>query len=69
MWCHQNITVGAGDNFNAGYIYAMLQSVDNQASRIEMAQRWSQDVCKQIGNNISDELVAVNENALKHSIF
>ena len=50
-------TVGAGDNFNAGYIYAMLKGVDNQACRIEMAQRWSQDVCKQIGNNISDELV------------
>ena len=51
-------TVGAGDNFNAGYIYAMLQGMDDQASRIEMAQRWSQDVCRQIGNNISDELVA-----------
>ena len=51
-------TVGAGDNFNAGYIYAMLQGMDNQASRVEMAQRWSQDVCRQIGNNISDELVA-----------
>ena len=51
-------TVGAGDNFNAGYIYAMIQGLDNQASRIEMAQRWSQDVCRQIGNNISDGLVA-----------
>ena len=51
-------TVGAGDNFNAGYIYAMLHRQDKQASRIEMAQRWSQDVCRQIGNNISDELVA-----------
>ena len=50
-------TVGAGDNFNAGYIYAMLQGMDEQAKRIEMAQRWSQDVCQQIGNNISDELV------------
>ena len=50
-------TVGAGDNFNAGSIYAMLQGVENQASRIEMAQRWSQDVCRQIGNNISDDLV------------
>jgi fructokinase len=49
-------TVGAGDNFNAGYIYAMLQGTDNQAERIAMAQRWSQDVCRQIGNNISDEL-------------
>jgi hypothetical protein len=26
--------------------------------RIEMVQRWSQDVCRQIGNNISDALVA-----------
>ena len=51
-------TVGAGDNFNAGYIYAKLRGIDDQASRIAMAQRWSQDVCQQIGNNISDELVA-----------
>ena len=51
-------TVGAGDNFNAGYIYAMIQGLDNQASRIEMAQRWSQDVCRQLGNNISTELAA-----------
>ena len=49
-------TVGAGDNFNAGYIYAMLQGMSEEAQRIEMAQRWSQDVCRQIGNNISDEL-------------
>lgn len=51
-------TVGAGDNFNAGYIYAMLKGIDSQAERIAMAQRWSRDVCRQIGNNISDELVA-----------
>lgn len=51
-------TVGAGDNFNAGYIYAMLQGMETHASRIEMAQRWSQDVCRQLGNNISDELAA-----------
>ena len=56
-------TVGAGDNFNAGYIYAMMQGMDDQASRIEMAQRWSQDVCRQIGNNISDELVTILQRA------
>lgn len=50
-------TVGAGDNFNAGYIYAMMQDLQDEVSRIGMAQRWSQDVCRQIGNNISDELV------------
>jgi len=51
-------TVGAGDNFNAGYIYAILKGMNEQAQRIDMAQRWSQDVCRQIGNNISDEFVA-----------
>lgn len=51
-------TVGAGDNFNAGYIYAKLQGMNDQAARIAMAQRWGQDVCRQLGNNISDELVA-----------
>ena len=51
-------TVGAGDNFNAGYIYAMMQGIDDPTARIAMAQRWSQDVCRQIGNNISDEMVA-----------
>ncbi len=56
-------TVGAGDNFNAGYIYALMQGVENQAAQIAMAQRWSQDVCRQLGNNISDELVAALKNA------
>ena len=51
-------TVGAGDNFNAGYIYAKLRNIGDQQSRIAMAQRWSQDVCQQLGNNISDVLVA-----------
>ena len=51
-------TVGAGDNFNAGYIYAKLKGIDEPAQRIDMAQRWSQDVCRQLGNNISNELVA-----------
>ncbi|MBR4783597.1 MAG: carbohydrate kinase [Bacteroidaceae bacterium] len=52
-------TVGAGDNFNAGYIYAKLHSQFStpNSQLIEMAQRWSQDVCRQLGNNISDELV------------
>ena len=51
-------TVGAGDNFNAGYIYAKLTSHLSPFTShlIEMAQRWSQDVCRQLGNNISDEL-------------
>ncbi len=74
-------TVGAGDNFNAGYIYAKLAiengklKMENSTSAknncqlstincqfIKMAQRWSQDVCRQLGNNISDELVATLQN-------
>ncbi|MBR6878692.1 MAG: carbohydrate kinase, partial [Bacteroidales bacterium] len=56
-------TVGAGDNFNAGYIYAKIIASTFHLSPftshlIMMAQRWSQDVCRQLGNNISDELVA-----------
>jgi len=51
-------TVGAGDNFNAGYIYAKICGLTTPSSRIAMAQRWSQDVCQQLGNNISDALVA-----------
>jgi len=59
-------TVGAGDNFNAGYIYAKLCGINDQPSRIAMAQRWSQDVCQQIGNNISDALVAQLRNTVSN---
>ena len=72
-------TVGAGDNFNAGYIYAKIIASESHQSNcqsstvncqlstincqlIEMAQRWSQDVCRQLGNKISDELVAILKN-------
>ena len=82
-------TVGAGDNFNAGYIYAKIIASQSPlptanfsastanfspltsntspltsnlfpltAHLIMVAQQWSQDVCRQLGNNISDELVA-----------
>ena len=60
-------TVGAGDNFNAGYIYAMMQGLRDEASRVEMAQRWSRDVCRQIGNNISDELVEQLKSSTSHN--
>jgi len=62
-------TVGAGDNFNAGYIYAMLQGLNSASDRVSMAQRWSQDVCRQIGNNISDELVKQLSSNLPHTNF
>ena len=49
-------TVGAGDNFNAGYIYATMQGFRDRALCIGMAQLWSQDVCRRTENSISDEL-------------
>lgn len=55
-------TVGAGDNFNAGYIYAMLQGARTQSARIKVAQQWSQDVCRQMGNNISNQLAEYYKN-------
>ena len=66
----QNLIIGIGEtvfdilfkNINAGYIYAKMQGINDQARRIAMAQRWSQDVCRQLGNNISDELVATLQN-------
>ena len=58
-------TVGAGDNFNAGYIYAMMHGFHDRVSCIEMAQRWSQDVCRQMGNSISDELVEYYKRKMK----
>lgn len=61
-------TVGAGDNFNAGYIYAKIIASESHQPTSQlspltshlmmMARRWSQDVCRQLGNNISDKLVA-----------
>lgn len=38
--------------------HVTLAFLDENNDAFEMAQRWSQDVCQQIGNNISDELVA-----------
>ena len=49
-------TVGAGDNFNAGYLYACVKGMEKEEERIAMAIRFSRDVCVQEGNNISQEL-------------
>lgn len=49
-------TVGAGDNFNAGYLYACVRGMEKEEERIAMAIRFSRDVCVQEGNNISQEL-------------
>lgn len=44
-------TIGAGDNFNAGYIAGYLQGLDED-SRVTLAQRFAQNVCRQLQNSI-----------------
>ena len=56
--CEGYDEIGKNSFYAMGQLYAMLKGSHDQASRIGMAQRWSQDVCRQLGNNISDELVA-----------
>ena len=62
-------TIGAGDNFNAGVVYGLLR---NRIRRTELDSlsesdwddivrcglAFSTDVCRQVGNSVSAELVA-----------
>lgn len=60
-------TIGAGDNFNAGFIYGILKqgitlqqfeqglTADEWAGLVEMAQRFVAECCKSIYNNVSVE--------------
>lgn len=59
-------TIGAGDNFNAGFIYALRRlggkqlqalSLDEWTGLIATGQLFAQDVCRRFSNSISDELV------------
>lgn len=60
-------TVGAGDNFNAGFVYALMKSgnrpldsltLDEWSELIKTGQRFSADVCQSYQNSISPELAA-----------
>lgn len=48
--------VPGGSTFNS------IVSLGRAGMNCAMAQRWSQNVCQQLGNNISDELVATLKN-------
>lgn len=60
-------TIGAGDNFNAGFIYSLRKtqiktdlsqlSLDQWSSLIATGQLFSSDVCQQLANSISEKLV------------
>jgi fructokinase len=56
-------TIGAGDNFNAGFIFALrhmagktLQtlSLDDWTGLIDTGQLFAQDVCRQFNNSVSE---------------
>ena len=57
-------TVGAGDNFNAGFLYGLVRNGLNiseltehdWATCIEMGKRFAQDVCQSYENSISPTL-------------
>lgn len=65
-------TVGAGDNFNAGFLFALMNngnrplaslSLDEWSELIKTGQRFSSDVCQSYQNSISPELAAQLRNA------
>ncbi len=56
-------TIGAGDNFNAGFIYALRRmagktlqtlSLDDWTGLIDTGQLFAQDVCRQFNNSVSE---------------
>ncbi len=70
-------TIGAGDNFNAGFIYGMIKhgvtrsTVENGLSEeqwdalISLAQRFSAECCKSINNHVSKEFGLLMKEELK----
>lgn len=63
-------TIGAGDNFNAGFLFGLLRSRKNGAGAVDMASQiglacsFSANVCASIGNNV-DEAFAENISNLR----
>lgn len=62
-------TIGAGDNFNAGVVYGLLRnrirrtdldalSESDWDDIVRCGLAFSADVCRQVGNSVSQELVA-----------
>lgn len=56
-------TIGAGDNFNAGFIFALRRmagktlqtlSLDDWTGLIDTGQLFAQDVCRQFNNSVSE---------------
>ena len=73
-------TIGAGDNFNAGFLYGMLTngitrsqlteglSEEQWDSIVEQGKAFSAEVCRSLYNYVSPEFGAARKEELKHSI-
>ena len=73
-------TIGAGDNFNAGFLYGMLTngitrsqlteglSEEQWDSIVEQGKKFSAEVCRSLYNYVSPEFGAARKEELKHSI-
>jgi fructokinase len=73
-------TIGAGDNFNAGFLYGMLTngitrsqlteglSEEQWDSIVEQGKKFSAEVCRSLYNYVSPEFGAARKEELKQSI-
>lgn len=48
-------TIGAGDNFNAGFIYSLLSGSNEWAERIAIATQFSAAVCQSVFNYVDKD--------------
>ena len=73
-------TIGAGDNFNAGFLYGMLTngitrsqlteglSEEQWDSIVEQGKKFSAEVCRSLYNYVSPEFGTARKEELKQSI-
>ena len=50
-------TIGAGDNFNAGFIYSLLSGDNDWARRIDIATQFSSAVCRSVFNYVDADFL------------
>ena len=48
-------TIGAGDNFNAGFIYSLLSGSEDWARRVAIATQFSAAVCQSVFNYVDKD--------------
>jgi len=48
-------TIGAGDNFNAGFVYSLISGAGDWERRIEIATKFSSAVCRSVFNYVDKD--------------